>query len=540
MKKQLLLLAMILLPMVVSAYDVCIDGIYYNIVSKAKTAEVTFGENKYQGEITIPSEFEYDGSTYMVTGIGNDAFKDCQDMTKIELPPSITILGDQAFYGCRFSKITIPQNVESIGKYCFLGNRFKSITIPASVNTLKTSVFKSCVYLKDVHIDGYIENIDDNVFLYCEALTAVHILDIAKWCKNSFYDGWSNPLYYAKHLYINNEEITDLVIPNSVEELGMQVFVYCTGFKSVVIPSTIKSIRSGAFWGCSGIESLEISDGVETIENGAFGACSGLKSVYIPNSVTCIQGFSNCTGLTTIYIGNNVSRIMNNAFSYCKNLSDFYCYSEKVPETASDAFQESYIEYSTLHVPEISVELYKNAEPWKSFQSIIGLDGTIPEVQKCQTPVISYNNGKLSFSSETEGVEFISEITDVDVKKYYDAEIALSATYNINVYATKRGYDNSDVATATLCWIDKEPTTEGIANGVAQIPSKAVLIQNEGGILTIQGADEGTQISIYAVDGTQKGASVSKNGAATINTSLQSGSVAIIKIGEKSVKVIVK
>ena len=374
MRKFSLFLLAILLPMVANAYDVCIGDIYYNIVSKTKTAEVTYGENKYQGEITVPADFEFDGITYTVTGIGNDAFNGCRYMTKIELPSSITILGDQAFYGCKFSEINIPQNVVSIGKYCFKGCEFKSVTIPASVKALKLGAFKDCIYLADVFIDGYIENIDDNVFLFCEALTAVHIQDIAKWCKNSFLDGWSNPLYYAKHLYINNEEVKDLVIPNSVEELGMQVFAYCTGLKSVVIPSTIKTIPVAAFGGCTGIESLDISDGVETIERGAFGACTGLTNVHIPNSVTSISGFNDCSNLAKIYIGKNVSEINNNAFAYCKNLSDFYCYSKKVPETASDTFQESYIEYSTLHVPESAVNAYKAAEPWKNFKSIIKID----------------------------------------------------------------------------------------------------------------------------------------------------------------------
>lgn len=540
MKNKFLIMAFITLCQVANAYDIEVNGIYYNIVSKAKTAEVTFGDNKYQGEITIPSEFEYEGTTYTVTGIGDYAFKDCQNMTKIELPSSITILGDEAFYGCRFSGITIPQNVESIGKYCFLGNRFKSITIPESVKTLKTSVFKSCTYLKDVYIDGYIEYIDGNVFLYCDALTAVHIKDIAKWCRNSFSDGWSNPLYYAKHLYINNEEVTNLVIPNTVEELGMQVFAYCTGLKSVVIPSTIKTITHGAFGLCTGIESLEISDGVESIEYGAFYSCTSLTSVRLPNSVTSVCGFSSCSNLSTVYLGNNVSQISNNAFASCKNISDFYCYTEKVPETASDAFQDSYIEYSKLHVPEKSVELYKNAEPWKNFKSIVTLDGTEPETKKCATPSISFTNGKIQFSCDTEGVEFVSEITDSDIKKYYNSEITLSATYNITVYATKQSYDKSDIASATLCWINAEPVKEGIMDGIATVRAIPVLVQCIDNHIKISGITDSLSVSIYATDGTQIGRTISKNGEADFLTNLRKGTIVIIKVGDQSIKVVTK
>ena len=115
----------------------------------------------------------------------------------------------------------------------------------------------------------------------------------------------------------------------------------------------------------------------------------------------------------------------------------------------------------------------------------------------------------------------------------------MTATYTISVYATKAGYDNSDVATATLCWIDVDPKTEGINNGIAQVPAKAVLIQAVGGTINVQGCDDGEQVGVYSINGSQVGTAVSQNGAATVNATLQSGSVAIIKVGEKSIKVVV-
>ena len=219
-------------------------------------------------------------------------------------------------------------------------------------------------------------------------------------------------------------------------------------------------------------------------------------------------------------------------------MTDVYCYAESVPQTNAEAFNNSYIDYATLHVPDASVNAYKQAEPWKNFKSIVGIEGGgTPDPQKCEKPTISYKNGQLMFASATEGVEFISEITDNDIKKYYEATVTLTVTYNISVYATKTGYDNSDVAYATLCWIDKEPT---ITTDVMQIPSQAVLIQSEGGILTVRGIDDGTQVSIYGIDGTEAGSAIGRNGEALIGTNLKPGSVAIVKIGKKSVKVITR
>ena len=81
---------------------------------------------------------------------------------------------------------------------------------------------------------------------------------------------------------------------------------------------------------------------------------------------------------------------------------------------------------------------------------------------------------------------------------------------------------------------------EGITNGVANVPAKAVLIQTNVGSINVQGCDDGEQINVYNINGGQVGSAISQNGVATIDTSLQSGSVAIVKIGDRSVKLIVK
>jgi hypothetical protein len=169
-----------------------------------------------------------------------------------------------------------------------------------------------------------------------------------------------------------------------------------------------------------------------------------------------------------------------------------------------------------------------------------GNEPVIPETKKCEKPTISYQNGKLIFNSETEGATCVSSISDADMGSYTTNEVELGVTYRIIVYATKDGYQNSETATATLCWIDQEPKTEGITNGIANVPANAILIQSGGGMLTIEGADDGTPVSVYTVNGTQAGSAVSKNGQATVATNLQAGSVAIVKIGEKSVKVVLK
>lgn len=241
--------------------------------------------------------------------------------------------------------------------------------------------------------------------------------------------------------------------------------------------------------------------------------CSGLTSVTIPNSVTSIgwEAFYGCSGLTSV-----VSQIEN----------PFQIFDENFP---SDVFMNA-----TLYVPKGTVENYMNTEGWKGFNHIIEL----PE--PCVKPTITYQNGKLTFSSDTEGVTYQYTITDSDIKSGIGNEVELGVTYNISVYATKAGLSDSEIATATLCWIDSNPKMDGIANGVVEVKARALLIKNDCGNLTIEGADDGEKVHVYTTNGVQTGSAVSRNGKAVVGTNLQKGEIAIVKVGEKSVKVVVK
>ena len=157
--------------------------------------------------------------------------------------------------------------------------------------------------------------------------------------------------------------------------------------------------------------------------------------------------FQSCRGLISATIGSGTTCIGSQAFASCSKLTDVYCWAEDVPSTESDAFKDAYIEYATLHVPFSSVEAYGAIEPWKNFKKIVAIDGSEPPyAEKCSTPTIAIVEGGLTFSCETEDVEFIYDITAKEVKELSSSKIALGDTYIISVYATKAGYENSDVA----------------------------------------------------------------------------------------------
>lgn len=182
--------------------------------------------------------------------------------------------------------------------------------------------------------------------------------------------------------------------------------------------------------------------GYKVVEIGmmAFYGCDGLISVEIPNSVKLIRkyAFCNCSNLTSLTIGEGVTDIYSTSFVGCIKLLDVYCLAVNVPYTNPDAFEYSNYQNATLHVLAASLNNYKDTEPWKYFKNFVA---------KCAKPTITYNNSVISFSCETEDAEFVSEIKANDNGKEYGKNIKLSNIYTISVYATKIGYDNSDIVT---------------------------------------------------------------------------------------------
>ncbi len=406
--RALLLSLSVILSLPMLAVEVEIDGIKYALVEKTHEATVLSKKNgSYSGDIVIPESVEYEGyypdegTTYSVTNIGLSAFRGCSGLTSVTIPNSVTEIGIQAFDGCSgLTSVAIPNSVKSIGKWAF----------------------RSCTGLTSVTIGSGVSyiGIGDEAFKGCTGLTSVHISDLAAWCKTDFASDYSNPLCYAHHLFLNGEEIKDLVIPNSVTSIGEYAFQSCFGLTSVTIDNSVTSIRGYAFWGCPGLTSVTIpnsvtylgervfancpglasvtiGDGVTSIGEYAFLGCSeltsvtignsvtsiefgtfagcGLKSVVIPNSVKSIGGyaFQGCSKLTSVTIGNSVTRIEKYAFRDCRELLDVYCYAEKVPSNESNIFDNSHLGRACLHVPAASIESYQAKTPWNQFGKIVSL-----------------------------------------------------------------------------------------------------------------------------------------------------------------------
>lgn len=192
------------------------EGGTYEIIVKEEYLSEGELSAELPEKIVIPSE--YNGVA--ITSIGNEAFRDCSDLTSVTIGNSVTSIGDSAFYNC---------------------SKLKSITIPDSVTSIGIYAFSSCSSLTSVTIGNSVTSIGDYAF---------------------YYSG-----------------LTSVIIGSSVTSIGKSAFNRCSSLSEITIPDSVTSIGGAAFSACTGLTSVTIGNGIKSIGNSAFYGCSSLNDI---------------------------------------------------------------------------------------------------------------------------------------------------------------------------------------------------------------------------------------------------------------------
>ncbi len=265
-----------------------------------------------------------------ITSISDDAFLECYALQYNEYDNAYYLGNDDNPYTALIkakdtliTSCTIGDKTKLIYDNAFNGCKsLKNITVGSNVTSIGDCAFKDCNNLKSITVGTNVTSIGKDAFKNCSELKGVYITDIAAWCAIEFGASYSNPLTYAENLYLNNELVTDLVIPNTVTAVKHNAFNGAACLYSVIIPDGIASIGDNAFYNCSGLTTITIPDTVISIGDYAFYNCTNFTSLTLGRGVTAIgeRAFYTCRKLSEITIPATVTSIGRDAFSGCINL----------------------------------------------------------------------------------------------------------------------------------------------------------------------------------------------------------------------------
>ena len=331
---------------------------------------------EYKGAIEqwLEMSFGYD----WITDTSHAFIINEEEVTNLVIPENITTIPQYAFYGCNgITSITLPSSLEAIGSYAFYRcSGFTSITLPSSLTSIGNSAFQYCSGLETLEYKGTTE----------------------QWLKMSFGHNWITG--YSHAFIINEEEVTNLVIPENITTIPQYAFYGCNGITSITLPSSLEAIGSYAFYNCNGLETLDYKGTIEQwlsinfgvnwvsddshilIVNGeeltnlvvpkevtsigynAFYGCSGLASITLLSNLTTIgsYAFENCTGITSVTINEYVFRNVTSSLSSCGYILNYIGSGETVlvPANLIDdlGLTNSYLDGSSFTRSETAVDGY--------------------------------------------------------------------------------------------------------------------------------------------------------------------------------------
>ena len=286
-----------------------------------------------------------------ITTIGNYAFYDCDSLTTVTLPSTVTTIRTSAFQNSANVNLTLHEGINSVGSYAFYNCPKLTTKLPSTLTTIYDNAFRS-TGITSAHIPARVSTIGNYAFADCQNLPAITVDE-----SNTSFCAQDGVLYNKDKTticqYPAGKTGTKFDVPATVTTIGVGSFYNNTHLKAVSLPSTLTTIQSVAFGYCRSLEAINIPEGVN-LGSSAFVSCSSLRSIVLPASLTSVPG-----------------SLLNG----CNRIESIISLPTAVPTVATSAFV-SVSRAASIYVPSASLSDYKAAETWKEFKSIIGIEAS--------------------------------------------------------------------------------------------------------------------------------------------------------------------
>ena len=531
--KGLFIALLLLMPIGMQAYDLKVDGIYYNAVGDEITLEVTYGDEKYSGDIVIPESVTYNKRAYKVTAIGNKAFYDCTNLTSVKFP-NATKIGDYAFYNCAsLTSVDFP-NATTIGGHAFEDcTSLTSVDFP-NATEIGDYAFSDCASLTSVDFPNATET-GYSAFLRCTSLTSVD---------------FPNATTIGGHAFEDCASLTNVNIPNATK-IGDYAFHDCASLSKYEIPKGVINIGgTSVFEGCTNLAELIFADGNKELTIGpvdrqyyksyhTFNLPPSLKTIYIgrilkatyyPNSTDSTFIVFSGENLSNATIGPKTKSLPIQIFDECNNLANINILDGD--ETLFFINRESDDYKDTFGKADINLYI---GRPFTFFKHYSWSDWYLESLLQIKCDTLSFGRSLTQINAYHEGdnlkdIYCMSAIppTLMQGKETFDNGTYVKAILHVPA-GSLANYQTADYW--KLFFIQEED----FPNNVPLVEDKTQpCIKMENGNVIVENARD--MITVYDLSGTVVKHLQAQNGR--VEMSLPKHRVYIVKVGNKTEKVV--